>query len=204
MHVGLGLPLRSAAEASAGTSRPRAILRSSCLAAMIAVAVVSVGCSKSSSKPTTTADWANGLCSSISTWQGAMASATGSLKPGNLSKSSLQTTADNVKSATSTFESDVKKLGVPPTKAGTQAQQSVQTLSQQVGDSVQKIETAVGDASGVSGILSAISVVSTTLITMGLQVTSTYQHLQTLDPTGELTDALTQAPACKTLVPTPG
>lgn len=177
-----------------------ALLRVTSLAVMVAVTLVAAGCGKSS-KPSTTADWANGLCTSINTWKGAISSATDSVKAGNVSKSALQSTADNVKSATSTLQSDVKKLGAPPTKAGPEAQQSVQTLSQQIGDGVQSIQNAVGDASGVSGVLSAIGVVSTTLVTMGTQVTSTYEHLQTLDPSGELTDAFNQAPACKNLVP---
>jgi hypothetical protein len=171
---------------------------------VIAVALLAAACGSKSSKPTTTAEWANGLCSAISTWKGSISSAADSIKGGDLSKSSLQTTANNVKTATSTFESSVKKLGKPPTKTGAQAQASVQQLSTQVSDGVTSIQSTVNDASGLTGILRAVPTVSATLLSMGNAVNSTYRSLQSLDPGGELTSAFSQAPACGGIVPSTG
>lgn len=173
------------------------------VALVVALSLAAAGCSKSS-KPTTTTDWANGLCSSITTWKSSISAAASSIKSGNVSKSSLQTTVNNVKSATSTFESSVKKLGKPPTKAGAQAQQSVQQLSTEVGNGVQSIETAIDNASGLTGVLSAVSVVSGTLVTMGTEVSSTVTSLQQLDPSGELTTAFKQADNCSSLISSTG
>jgi hypothetical protein len=174
-----------------------------CAALVLSVAMVAAGCSKSS-KPTTTEEWANGLCTSITTWKGSVSTAADSIKAGNVSKSALETSAGNVKAATSTFASSVKKLGKPPTKAGAQAQQTVETLSQQLQDGVQSIQTTVSGASGVTGVLSAVPSVTATLLKLGTDVTLAYTSLQQVDPSGELSTAFNQAPACKSLTQTSG
>ncbi len=57
----------------------------------------------------------------------------------------------------------------------------------------------MNSASGVSGTLSAISVASATLVTMGQQVSSTFGDLQKLDAKGELEQAFSSSSSCKQL-----
>jgi hypothetical protein len=187
----------------AGVDARSAALKLVCSALVLSVGLVVAGCSKSS-KPTTTEAWADGLCSAITTWQGSISSAADSIKAGNVSKSALQSSAGNVKSATDTFASSVKKLGKPPTKAGAQAQQSVEALSGQLQDSAESIQTTVSGASGLTGVLGAVTSVSATLLTVGNDVRTTYNSLQQLDPSGELKTAFNQAPACKSLTQSSG
>jgi hypothetical protein len=57
----------------------------------------------------------------------------------------------------------------------------------------------VDDASGVSGVISAATTVTTTLETMGNQVSSTVTSLKQLDAQGEIETAFQQSSACQQL-----
>jgi len=122
-----------------------------------------------------------------------------SLKSGNLSKDSVENAFDDFKSATKTFTDDVKGLGKPPTDAGDQAKQSVDNLSSQVDDQVQKVQDAVDNTSGASGIVNLITVATSALSTISTDVQSTFNDLKSLQPGGELQTAFQQAENCKSL-----
>ena len=162
------------------------------LAVLLAVVLVAAGCG-SKSKTTSTSDWANGLCTAITT-------AASSLKAGNLTQQSVQSAADDAKTATDTLASDLKKLGKPDTEAGAQAKQDVDDLSTQIQDGVQTIQDTLNSASGLAGILSAVPTVTSSLQTMGNEISSTFTSLKQLDAKGELQTAFKQAPACKPYV----
>jgi uncharacterized protein YoxC len=167
---------------------------------LIAVlAVLAAGCGGKSSKPETTSDWANSFCSSVTTWKDSVTSAVSPLKNGNITKDSVNTAFDDFKSATDTFTHDVKGLGKPPTKAGDQAKQDVDQLTNQVDDGVDTIHSAVKNVSDVGSALAAVSTVTGALASMRMDVTTTYHNLQQIDASGELTSAFANAPDCKTL-----
>jgi hypothetical protein len=96
----------------------------------------------------------------------------------------------------------VKDLGKPPTEAGDQAKQSVDNLTSEVNDQVQKVQTAVDDTSSVSGILNAVTVTSSALSSMSSDVQSTLNDLKQLQPGSELQTAFQQADSCKSLTST--
>jgi hypothetical protein len=161
--------------------------------------LLAAGCGKSS-KPETAQEWANSFCSSVTTWKNSVTSTVSSLKGSSLTKDSITSAFDDFKSATKTFENDVKKLGKPPTKSGDQAKQDVDNLTSQVDDSVQALQSAVNNASsGAGGILSAVSVASTEFTKVKTEVQSTFQSLQQLEPGGELQQAFQQSESCKSL-----
>ncbi len=54
-------------------------------------------------------------------------------------------------------------------------------------------------ASGISGAITAGSIASTTLVTMGQQVSATFGDLQKLDAKGELEKAFSSSASCKQL-----
>jgi ABC-type transporter Mla subunit MlaD len=179
----------------------RTLLRHLLLLPLLSVAFVAAGCggSSSSSDTTSASDWADSVCSAITTWTASLQSAAESLKGGNISKDSVNSAADDVKSATDTFVDDLKGLGKPDTEAGAQAKDEIDSLSDELKADSQKIEDAVDSASGASGTLSAVSVVSSTLVTMGNQLSSAFSELEKLDPKGELEDAFKQADSCKSI-----
>ena len=167
----------------------------------LAAALLFAGCgSKGTTTSTTsTADWAGSVCTAITTWKTSVNSAVDSVTSGTISKSSLQDAADQVKSADQTFADTIKNLGKPNTKAGAQAQQSLDQLSTDINTEQQKISTAIGGATGVSGIVAAAPGVLGSLKTMATDVSTTFKQLQTLDASGELSSAFDQASACQTL-----
>ncbi len=176
--------------------------RRATFAVVVAVAAfLAAGCgsSDSSSDATATATWADGLCSAITTWTSSLSSIGDSLKGGNLSKDSLSSAVDDAKSATETFTSDLDSLGKPDTDAGQQAKDAVDQLSADLKADMTKIEDAVDGASGVSGILDAVTVISSTLQTAGNQVTSTITSLEDIDAKGELESAFKQSSSCNDL-----
>jgi hypothetical protein len=165
---------------------------------LAALTLLAAGCGKSS-KPETANEWANDFCGAVSTWKDSLTSTASSLQGGNLSKDTIQSAFDDFKSATKTFTDDVKGLGKPPTQAGDEAKQSVDNLSNEVNDQVEKVQGAVNDASTASGILNVVTVASSALSTLTTDVQSTFNDLKQLEPGGELQTAFQQADNCKSL-----
>ena len=167
-------------------------------AALLGVLVLA-GCGSKKSNASPAVAWADSFCSAATAWKDSVTSAADSIKQGNVSRDSLTKAANDVSDATQTFAKSVRKLGAPPTNAGDQAKQQVDDLSQQIDDGVTKIQDAVQGASGITGTLNAISVASSTLASMGGDVSTTYSELQKLDPKGELTKAIDQSASCQKL-----
>ena len=181
-------------------------MRHACRILVVSLLAVSVavGCgggdgdSGSSETPSAT-EWAQDLCSATSDWTESLSSATGSLKGDNLSEEGLKGAVGDIENATSTFVDDVKGLGTPDTDAGQKAKESLDQLADDLSDEVAKIKSASDDASGVSGVLAAVSTVSGALSTMSQQVSSAFSELEQLDVEGELRDAFEQADSCNDL-----
>jgi len=168
---------------------------------VVVVLVVALAAGCSSKKPKSTADWANGVCTAITTWKDSTKSAADSVASGGISKDSLHSAADDARSATETLESDLKDLGKPNTPAGQQAKDSVDQLTSELKTDADTIKAATSAVSGVSGVVTAATTVSTTLVTAGNQISTTFKGLQQLsaDAKGELQTAFQQSSACQQL-----
>jgi len=168
------------------------------VAAVAACALLAAGCSgdDSSSDATPATEWANGLCTSITTWKTEITTIISSLKGGNLSKDSLAAASDDADVATRNFTSSLKALGRPDTEAGQQVQDSVNELTTQIDDDMQKIQDTVSNASGVAGVLAAVPTITTTIQTAANQVADTISGFQDLDAKGELEKAFDDADDC--------
>jgi hypothetical protein len=160
---------------------------------LAAVVLAATACGSKDSAPSTTADWAGGVCSAITTYKTALTDTATSVKS-NPSKSGLQDAANAAKSATDTFVSDVKGLGKPDTTAGQQAKDTIDTLSTNLNKDISTIE----DAAGTGG-LQSISVIAGALATAQTQLKSAVSTLKGLDTQGELSSAFKQAPSCASL-----
>ena len=149
-------------------------------------------------RPTT--EWADGLCSSITTWQSSITSIIDTLKGGSLSKDSLTSRRRRRGGARPRhFTPSLKGLGRPDTEAGQQAQDSVNELTTQIDDDMTKIQDTVSNASGVAGVLAAVPTITTTIQSAGNQVADTISGFRDLDAKGELESAFKDAESCKTL-----
>jgi len=167
----------------------------------VAIAVFAAGCGGKSAEKSgseSSADWANNLCSSLVTWSSSVRTAASSLKR-NATQSSLESTADEVTKATDKLESDLKGLGAPDTESGKKAKETVDRLAGQLKTDVATIEKAVKEVSGASGALKAVSTVSSSLVSVGDQVTTAFASIQQLDTKGELEKAFKDSEECKKL-----
>ena len=112
----------------------------------------------------------------------------------------MKDAVDDLESATSEFVDDVRGLGTPDTEAGEQARESLDQLADEVDDSLsRRCESAVDDASGVSGVVEAVTAVSAAISALGAQLSSTFAELEQLDAGGELEDAFKEADSCDEL-----
>ena len=170
------------------------------LAVVLAAGCGGGGSSSSSSSPSPK-DWADSLCSSITTWSTSVKTAGESLKNGSLSEGDLKKTTSEIKSATNQFADDLKGLGKPNTDAGKQAKDAIDKLATQINDDVDTLQSAVNDAagSGTKGAVTAASSIATSLSTMSTQIASAASKLQQTDAKGELEQGFRDAPACKKL-----
>jgi hypothetical protein len=164
-------------------------------ALLVSLTVLAAGCGKSKPPPTP-ADWANGVCSAVSTWKTSITAAVDSVEAGNVTKDSVTKAADDAKNATNKLTDDLKKLGKPNTSAGAQAQKTVDQLSTQVSDGVDTIQATVKNISSLSSALSAVTTVSTTLKTLSTDISTAFSTLSKLEPGGELQQAFKSAPDC--------
>ncbi len=144
-------------------------------------------------------EWADGLCSSITTWTASITSTGESLRGGNLNEDSLKSAVDDLESATNDFVDDLRGLEAPDTESGDQAKESLDQLSDTVEENVSTMRNAVDDASGVSELVEAATAVSGALSAMGTELSATFSELQQLDPGGELEQAFSDADSCDEL-----
>ena len=169
-------------------------------AALAVCALLAAGCGSSDNSDTTpTTEWANGLCTSITTWKTEITSIVDSLKGGNLSQDSLAAAVDDADEATRNFTSSLKSLGRPDTEAGQEAQDSVNELTTQIDADMTTIQDAVSNATGVAGVLAAVPTITTAIQSAGNQIADTIAGFQDLDAKGELESAFKDADDCTTL-----
>jgi hypothetical protein len=167
--------------------------------AAAALAFVAAGCGgKSQPAAVPTSEWANDVCGDLVTWTTTIKSLSKNIQS-NPTKAGLQDAVTQAEDATKTLSSSLKSLGKPDTSAGQQAKDDLSSLADELSADVDKIQSAVKSASGVSGTLTAISTASATLVTMGQQVSATFGQLQKLDAKGELEKAFSSSSSCKQL-----
>jgi hypothetical protein len=161
---------------------------------VVALALLAAGCgSDKSSEPDSTTDWANSLCSAITTYRTSVTDAVNSFKD-NVSKEGLDDAANKVKDATESFLDETKSLGKPNTDAGDQARATLDTLSDQLNSDLDTVKAADG-----TGLVQSLSTVTGALATAQTQIQTAFNQLKGLDAQGELSDAFEQASACESL-----
>jgi hypothetical protein len=175
----------------------RTLIAAAALAA--GATLLAAGCGSSGSTTSTSAgsavDWANSLCSATTTWKQALQDAAAGLKS-EPSRSGLSAAAGKARSATEAYASALAGLGAPDTKAGDQAKAQIDTLRSQLQDGAAAMKDAAAGVSGASGVVEAVSVASTTLAQMGQEIDKALASLRSLEPKGELDQAIQQADSC--------
>ena len=143
-------------------------------------------------------DYANDVCSNLSTWVTTVDGAAKSLGEAGLSidRDDVQKAVSDVSDATDTLVDDLKQLGPPETDAGTQAKSELDSLGNTL---AQQVDTVEGALNGGGSAIALATTVTTALSTAADAVESTYQSLQGLDLGGELQNGFENAEDCKSL-----
>lgn len=182
-------------------------MRALVVVSVFVAAILAAGCgggdssSSNGSSATPAGDWANSVCEAFTTWTTAITSA-GQSVADDPTEDRLRAAGDDIKHATKTLSGELKGVGRPDTESGQQAKDAVDELASKLDANLQKIETAINDASGASGALTAVSAVAATLVTMRNDIGTTLQQLDQIDAQGELADAFQQSDACAGLATT--
>ncbi len=171
-------------------------------AALVAgIAILAAGCGGDDSETSASTQWADGVCSAITTWQSDITSAATSLKD-NPSRDGVEQAANDAKSSTQTLVDTVQGLGAPDTESGDQARTTIDTLTTELQSDVDTISSAVSDASGVQGLLDAVSTVTATVSKMSSQLSSSLDELSSVTQVDdELRQSFEDASSCDGLIP---
>ena len=185
----------------------RRLLGAGALAAVLLLA----GCGGGGSSDTTTTtalqsatEWAGDFCGAFSTWKSSLGPIGQSLLS-NPTKKSLQAAGDDIRPVDQhrvlAGADDLKSLGKPPLPRGEEARSVVDQLATDNNNDSDKISNAVSNASTVSDIVDAASVVSTTLVQVETQVQDAVTDLKAIraDEDNSLKQAFADAPACADL-----
>lgn len=170
------------------------------LAALVAVTLLSAcGGDDSGDKTVSASEWADSICTSLSSWKSSVTDVSDSLKGSDLSQDELQNAADDVSDSTEAMVGDLQDAGRPETESGQQAQDDVNQLSDEFQKDIGEIERAASDASGGAEMVQAAGQIVAILGTMSNQLKSTYTDLQQLEGGTEIKNAFTQSSACNDL-----
>jgi membrane protein implicated in regulation of membrane protease activity len=143
-------------------------------------------------------EYANGVCSSLSSWVTDVQETVQSLTDAGLgtTREDIQAAFDETKDATDTLVNDLEELGTPETEDGQQARSEIDDLTTELRTQLDVIEQALDSGEGVTAIAATVS---TAVSTAANAVNTTYQDLQGLDPGGELSDAFESSEDCDSL-----
>lgn len=181
------------------------LLGAAAATALVLAAAACGGGGKSATTATTAASggspavqWADGVCSSFTTWKTSLQSIHLGVHP---SRSDVEQAGREVREATNTLTKSLKDLGRPDTAAGQAAKQNIDSLATVLSNDMDKIEqTLKPNPPTAAAALQQISVVSATLASMVHNLTLAFGHLKQADPNGELEKAFHHAKSCSAFV----
>jgi len=176
-------------------------------AAVVAAVLVAAGCGGSgdssggggSASATPTESWADDLCSATATWRDELTQTVNSVTDGTPTRDDLKSAADEAQDDTQSYLDSLDDLGKPDTEAGEDAKAAVDRLRTELRTGADTVKTTIDEASGVSGTVNAVAVISATLTTMRQEVADTITQLKQLDASGELKQAFSDSDACASL-----
>ena len=166
-------------------------------AATLLVVLALAGCGGDDG-PNASEDYADGVCSSLSTWTDDVETTIKTLADQGLAvdEEQVRSAIDDVKTANERLTNDLEDLGAPDTEDGEQAKQELDELTTVLSAQVNKVDQALDSGSRPAVIAGTITGAVATAATA---VDTAYQNLRQLDPAGELRDAFEDSDECKQL-----
>ena len=171
-------------------------------ALVVGIAILAAGCgSDDDSQASDPTQWADGVCTAISTWQHDMTEAADTLKS-DPSSNGFNQAAEEARASTTTLVETVQGLGAPDTDSGEKARTTVETLTNEFQSGVDTVQGAIDDADGVQGLLNSVSTVTAEISKMTSQLSSSLNDLSSLGQVDdELRQAFDDASSCDGLIP---
>jgi hypothetical protein len=145
---------------------------------------------------TTAEAWANGVCSSFTTWKSSLEKVKTDFTS-QPSPAQLQKAGQDIEHATQTLATSLKQLGTPETAQGQAAKQSLDMLATSLESGMNKINQELKSGGGV---LSQVMTIGTTLTMMANSLKLAGSNLKSLAPGADLQQAFQQASACQKYV----
>jgi len=173
------------------------ISRLTALAAVFALAVAAAGCG-GDDKASQTEKWADGMCSALVDWQSSVTAAGENVSKGDLSKSSLETTANSVADANKQLRDDLDSLGKPPTETVDKAKSALDQLGDDLNKNLQDARNALANASG-NDVSVAITAVASSVQAMAQDFQNTTTQLQALENDDTWKKAFENSESCQKL-----
>jgi len=144
--------------------------------------------------------WANGICTSFTTWKNSLESIKTDFKS-QPSESQLRQAGRQVENATQTLARSLKQLGKPDTAQGATAKKNLDALATSLETGMDKLKDTLNtSASGDAGVLAQISTIAATLSAMGNHLELAGANLKNFAPSDDLRQAFHQAAACQPYV----
>ena len=195
---------RRGAEGSPRLRRTRITTRGLVVLAGTLLVLTPAGCGSSdtdeSADASPTAAWVDGFCSSLTTWKGSVESVGETLKnTDELSRAKIEGAADDIANANETLAADMDDLGAPPKTAVPEAQDAVAGLRSEVEKSASQISQATESISSATGLLTAVNIASTALLTLSSEISGTVATLESLDAADEWKQAFADSDECDSL-----
>jgi hypothetical protein len=182
-------------------------VHSAALGAALALALAGCGGGSGESSDATTAQstaatqtvYANSLCGSLLTWKNRLTSVATTFQGANLTKERLKRAATIVSHANTRLAGDLDALGTPQNIGGPKAEAAVRRLSSELNVSADEIAKAAKKIATKQDALAAVSAVSSTLIKLSTDISTTITQFQGLDVAEGWRRAFANSATCRSL-----
>ena len=174
------------------------------VAVSVTAAALAAGCGGDSSQSAAAEEWADGVCTAITTWKTDVAAisteaAKAITEPG-ATRGDVTTAVDDGLQATETLVDDLQKLGPPDTPEGADAKKEIDAFLEDAEGSADEVRTTLAglpETGSVTALVTELSGLATNLqstIESGRALVNTLQDLG-----GDLRDGFENAESCQEL-----
>ena len=176
-----------------GTSRLYLVIA---IAALAGIVFAVTGCGSSSSNNNTTTStasdletWAGSVCTAVTKYRTSLATTRASLRAEGLTRPALQVAVQDASAATRAFTTTLDDIGPPPAPQADKAKKIMQELQTNLGKQADKVRSL----EGTNDVKAAASTITDALNAASADAKHAVDELRTLDPKGNLGQALDSA-----------
>jgi hypothetical protein len=167
-------------------------------AVVLSLALGAAGCGGDDDSAASVDEWAEELCTSVQEWMDELQQIGDELGD-DLSRESLEASAEDANAVTEDFIESLRDLGPPETESENAIDEELDELADIVENERDEIREAVEDAEGLGGAGTALGAIGASVAEMGNAVEQTLRTIDEADTSGEVRNALDDAESCDEL-----